>query len=68
MSAWTTANKESKERVNMFNDLGNLLKDKKLQAPPYKLVPFSEYQEVIVNALNISGRTGIKYILDLTKS
>lgn len=68
MTAWTNANTESKERVEMFNDLAGLFRDKKLQSPPHKLVPFCEYQEAVANALKIDGRTNVKYILDLTKS
>ncbi|XP_012538713.2 enoyl-[acyl-carrier-protein] reductase, mitochondrial isoform X1 [Monomorium pharaonis] len=67
MTAWTKANMESQERVEMFNNLAGFFKDKKLQPPPYKLVPFCEYQEAIAKALSFDGRTGVKYILDLTK-
>ncbi|XP_072760655.1 enoyl-[acyl-carrier-protein] reductase, mitochondrial [Anoplolepis gracilipes] len=68
MTAWTDANKESQEREDMFKNLATLFKDKRLQAPPHKLIPFCEYQEAIVKALSFDGRTGVKYILDLTKS
>ncbi|XP_076651337.1 enoyl-[acyl-carrier-protein] reductase, mitochondrial [Halictus rubicundus] len=66
MTAWTNANKNSTERSDMFSELGKLFQDKKLKAPPHKLVPFSQFQEAVINALNIDGRTGIKYILDMT--
>lgn len=65
MTAWTKANMESKERTDMFNDLANFYKDKKLQTPLYKLVPFDNYQEAISSAVNFNGRTGVKYILDM---
>ncbi|KAI4496689.1 hypothetical protein M0804_000499 [Polistes exclamans] len=68
MTAWTKANMESKERLDMYDELLAFFKDKKLQAPSHKLVPFSQYQEAITNALNMSGKTGVKYILDMTKS
>jgi len=68
MTAWTQANTESQERDDMFKDLATLFRDKKLQPPPHKLVPFCEYQEAISKALSFDGKTGIKYILDLTKS
>lgn len=68
MTAWTNANKESQERRDMFEELADLFKNKKLQSPPHKLVPFSEYQEAITKALSFDGRTGMKYILDLRKS
>ncbi|OAD57160.1 putative trans-2-enoyl-CoA reductase, mitochondrial [Eufriesea mexicana] len=67
MTAWTKANMNSLERESMFSELGALFKDKKLKAPPHKLVPFCQYQEAVTNALNMNGRTGIKYILDMTK-
>ncbi|EFN62703.1 Probable trans-2-enoyl-CoA reductase, mitochondrial [Camponotus floridanus] len=68
MTAWTQANTESQEREDMFKDLATLFRDKKLQPPPHKLVPFCEYQEAISKALSFDGKTGVKYILDLTKS
>ncbi|KAL6259903.1 hypothetical protein P5V15_009814 [Pogonomyrmex californicus] len=68
MTAWTKTNMESQERVDMFKNLASFFMNKKLQPPPYKLVPFCEYQEAIAKALNFDGRTGLKYILDLTKS
>lgn len=67
MTAWTQANAESKERMKMFRELADLFKEKKVQAPPYKLVPFCAYQEAVANALNMNGKTGVKYILDMTK-
>ena len=57
----------SQERINMYNELGALFRDKKLKAPPHKLVPFCQYQEAVTNVLNVNGKTGVKYILDLTK-
>lgn len=68
MTAWTNANIESEEREDMYKDLATLFRDKRLQPPPHKLIPFCEYQEAIVKALSFDGRTGVKYILDLTKS
>lgn len=68
MTAWTKANMESKERLNMFDELTTFMKDKKLRAPPHKLVPFCQYQEAIENALNTTGKAGMKYILDMTKN
>lgn len=68
MTAWTKKNMSSKERLVMFDELATFFKDKKLQAPPHKLVPFSQYEEAISNALNINGKTGVKYILDMTKA
>ncbi|XP_071870943.1 enoyl-[acyl-carrier-protein] reductase, mitochondrial [Bombus fervidus] len=67
MTAWTKLNMNSKEREKMFSELGALFKDKKLKAPPHKLVPFCQYQEAVINALHTDGRTGVKYILDMTK-
>lgn len=68
MTAWTKENLNSKERENMYIELGALFKDKKLTAPPHKLVPFCQYQEAVLKALSSDGKTGIKYILDMTKN
>lgn len=67
MTAWTKANMNSQERETMFRELGALFKDKILKAPPHKLIPFCQYQEAVINALNTNGRTGLKYILDMSK-
>ncbi|CAL7948641.1 unnamed protein product [Xylocopa violacea] len=67
MTAWTKANMNSKERETMFTELGTFFKDKKLKAPPHKLVPFCQYQEAVLNALSTDGKTGLKYILDMSK-
>ncbi|KYQ55706.1 putative trans-2-enoyl-CoA reductase, mitochondrial, partial [Trachymyrmex zeteki] len=68
MTTWTKTNMDSQERLDMFKNLAGFFRDKKLQPPPYKLVPFREYQEAIAKALSFDGRTGVKYILDLTES
>ncbi|XP_033231355.1 enoyl-[acyl-carrier-protein] reductase, mitochondrial [Belonocnema kinseyi] len=68
MTAWSKKNHNAKERTEMFEELAKLFQEKKLHAPPYKIVPFSEYQEVIVNALRIDGKQGVKYILDMEKN
>lgn len=59
---------ESKERIDMFNDLADYYKNKKLQTPLCKLVPFDNYREAIASAVSFDGRTGLKCILDMTKS
>lgn len=51
----------------MFDELQKLFVEKKLQAPPYQLVPLNEYQEAVNNALKPGGQKNVKYILDLTK-
>ncbi|EZA61544.1 hypothetical protein DMN91_003781 [Ooceraea biroi] len=68
MTAWTKLNTESQERAKMFEDLAAFFRNKTLQSPPHKLVPFCDYQEAVAKALSFDGRTGVKYILDLTKS
>lgn len=68
MTAWNKKNQNAKERMEMYEELANLFKEKKLHAPPYKVVPFSDYQEAIVNALRIDGKQGLKYILDMEKN
>jgi len=67
MTAWTKENIGSQKRKDMFEELANLFRDKKLQSPAHILVPFSNYQEAVAKALHFNGRIGVKYILDLTK-
>ena len=68
MTAWNKKNHNTKERIEMFEELARLFREKKLHAPPYKIVPFSNYQEAIVNSLKIDGKQGLKYILNMEKN
>lgn len=68
MTAWTKVNMESQEREDMYKNLADFFRNEELHPPPYKLVPFCEYEEAIAKALSFDGRKGVKYILDLTKS
>lgn len=58
-------NANSNEREKMYDDLMQLFIAQKLKAPAAKLVPFNNYQEAVFNALNIDGKIGLKYILDM---
>lgn len=66
MTTWMKENSNSKERINMVNELGHLFESKQLQAPNHKIIPFSQFQEAVSNTLKLNGKTGVKYILDLT--
>lgn len=66
MTAWTKANAESQERTEMLDDLASLFASKQLQAPPHKVLPLSQYQEAVTKTLQLDGKTGVKYILDLS--
>ncbi|XP_066597564.1 enoyl-[acyl-carrier-protein] reductase, mitochondrial [Prorops nasuta] len=68
MTAWSETHKNTQEKEDMYKDLAALFIEKKLQCPPYKIIPFSQYQEAMVNTLKTEGKQGVKYILDLTKS
>lgn len=52
----------------MLTELIDLFKNKKLCAPPHKLVPIDDYKEAIFNTLSVKGKAGVKYILDMTKA
>jgi len=67
MTAWTKENIGSQKRLEMYDELATLFKEKKLQSPSHILVPFSNYQEAVTKTLSFNGRVGAKYILDLTK-
>ncbi|XP_046484787.1 enoyl-[acyl-carrier-protein] reductase, mitochondrial [Neodiprion pinetum] len=66
-TAWTNSNTDSKERREMYDELAQLLISKNLKPPAAKIVPFNKYQEAVMNTLSIVGKTGLKYILDMTK-
>lgn len=67
MTAWTNKNPDSPERKKMFEELQQFFVEKKLQTPPYELVPFCDYQTAVTNTLKPDGQKNVKYILDLTK-
>ncbi|XP_012267600.2 enoyl-[acyl-carrier-protein] reductase, mitochondrial [Athalia rosae] len=66
-SQWSKEHLESEERQLMYDELAQLHIAKKLKSPATKLVPFSNYQEAVSNALSLDGKTGVKYVLDMTK-
>ena len=49
----------------MYDELQQLFIQKKLEAPPYELVPLGNYKEAVTNALKPGGLKNVKYILDL---
>ncbi|KAJ8687280.1 hypothetical protein QAD02_023074 [Eretmocerus hayati] len=66
MTAWSNQNADNPERCKMYDELQKLFIDKKLQPPPYELIPFCDYKEAVTNALKPGGQKNVKYILDLT--
>lgn len=67
MTAWNKQQGDSQKRKDMFEELGDFFKTKSLKAPPHKLVPFEQYKEAVLNTLSVDGKTGVKYIIDMTK-
>ena len=66
MTAWTKRNEKSLERWSMLKELGDMFARKELQAPVHKLVSLENYEEAVVKTLQRDGKTGVKYILDLS--
>jgi len=66
MTAWTGKNKNSRQRWDMLEHLGQLFDIKELKVPAYKLVPLSDYREAIEKTLQLDGKTGVKYILKIS--
>ncbi|XP_063984612.1 enoyl-[acyl-carrier-protein] reductase, mitochondrial [Diachasmimorpha longicaudata] len=66
MTNWGKTHSKSSERFEMLDDLGKLFAAKKLQPPPHKIIPLSEYLEAMKKTLQLDGKTGVKYILDLS--
>lgn len=66
MSRWKeTHSKEEYE--NMCGELFQLIADGKLKTPIHKLVPVSEYKEVMVELTDLKGMTGQKILFDFTR-
>ncbi|XP_054268559.1 enoyl-[acyl-carrier-protein] reductase, mitochondrial-like isoform X1 [Macrosteles quadrilineatus] len=66
MTNWHKEHRNSEEQRIMFEDLFQLMRDGKLKAPRYKVLPLSQYKDAISNTMNIKGFAGFKYFLDLT--
>lgn len=64
MTEWTKKNGDSEERLKMFNDIIELMRQSKLQGPAYKMVAFDQYQEALLNTMTVKGMIGKKYILE----
>lgn len=66
MTAWTKKNQKSHQRWDMLEDLGKLFESKELRVPAHKIVPLSDYHEAIEKTLALDGKSGVKYILDMS--
>ncbi|KAL1117686.1 hypothetical protein AAG570_004001 [Ranatra chinensis] len=64
ITRWTNENRDSEERKTMLCELMDLIKENKLVAPTHKLVPISEYTEVLSDTVNPKGLRGMKYLFD----
>lgn len=68
---WMTRWKEQKggnaESMEMFTELCKMIQCGQLKAPAHELVPFTDYQKAIKNALNMEGFAGAKLMLDFRK-
>lgn len=67
MTRWTTENADSPERSKMFEELTQLMIDRKLNPPKHKLIGFESYKEALSNTMTAKGFVGTKYILDFQK-
>uniref|UniRef100_A0JCT1 Enoyl-[acyl-carrier-protein] reductase, mitochondrial n=1 Tax=Glyptapanteles indiensis TaxID=92994 RepID=A0JCT1_GLYIN len=65
MSAWKKAHGNSEANTTMYEEIGKLFEVKKLQPPPYKVIPLSD-EKAVAQALKMDGKIGVKFIIDLT--
>lgn len=66
MTRWLNDNRDTPAQTEMYNDLFDMIRRKKLNAPLHKVLPLSQYKEGISNTMNVKGFAGCKYFLDLT--
>lgn len=66
MTRWHTDNRDTSEQAEMYNELFDMIRQKKLKAPLHKVLPLSQFKEGISNTMNMKGFAGCKYFLDLT--
>lgn len=67
VTQWNKQHRKTPEHANMFKDLIGFVKEGKLKAPLFEMVPLCEFNEILKRATNKKGFTGKKYIFDLTK-
>ncbi|XP_067010662.1 enoyl-[acyl-carrier-protein] reductase, mitochondrial [Anabrus simplex] len=67
MTRWSTVHESSPERVDMLDDIVQMMVNGQLRPPAHKLVAFNNYKEALSNTLSSKGFTGMKYILDFQK-
>lgn len=67
MTRWNIENAGSSDHVVMLSEIASLFKCGKLKPPPHELVPLSDFKSVLSKAMNLSGKTGLKYIFDFSK-
>ncbi|XP_036334326.1 enoyl-[acyl-carrier-protein] reductase, mitochondrial-like [Rhagoletis pomonella] len=65
MTRWTKENSDSPQRIQMFNDLCEMIEQGKFAAPVHEMVPLQKFREAMAAAMNFKGFTGKKFILDL---
>uniref|UniRef100_A0A6M2DJZ0 Enoyl-[acyl-carrier-protein] reductase, mitochondrial n=1 Tax=Xenopsylla cheopis TaxID=163159 RepID=A0A6M2DJZ0_XENCH len=66
MTHWSKTNNDSPQKIAMFNEIIDYMRSGKLGGPAYKMVPFQNYTEALMNTMTIQGFTGKKYLLDFT--
>ncbi|XP_049800811.1 enoyl-[acyl-carrier-protein] reductase, mitochondrial [Schistocerca nitens] len=67
MTRWSNENANSPERSRMFEELTNLIIERKLNPPKHTLIGFERYKEALSNAMSTKGFVGMKYIFDFQK-
>lgn len=67
MTRWNKENAGSSDHVVMMSEIASLSKAGKLLPPPHELVSLVDYKQVLAKAMNISGKTDVKYIFDFSK-
>lgn len=68
MTQWNKENSGSADQAVMLTEITSLSKSGKWKPPAHLLMPLSKYKEVLAKTMDISGKTGVKYIFDLRES
>lgn len=68
MTRWNKENYGSADQVIMFSEIAKLNKTAKWKPPAHQLMSLGKYKEVLAKAMDISGKTGKKYIFDLREN
>ncbi|XP_037031070.1 enoyl-[acyl-carrier-protein] reductase, mitochondrial [Bradysia coprophila] len=66
MSRWSKENLHTTARLEMLDELTQIILNGDLMAPVHQMIPFAEYERALEGATDFKGFSGGKYIFDFS--